>query len=473
MAHRWLIALISAAALTAGVAHAERTLREQLLAAPLSDQLGGATTRPVATKDAFTFVAGNASDQHKARFVRGNELFTATWDPTPGKNPNTQGLGPLFNAKSCFDCHIQNGRGTPPTKPHDVLDSSLVRISVPGADPNGGPNPVPIYGDQLQDKAIDGVPPEATPNVRWREVVKGKFADGTHYSLRKPTVTLTKPAYGTFPKDVMISFRVSNPVIGVGLLESVPESTLLALADETDADGDGISGRMNVVFDMATKTRKAGRFGWKANNASLRHQNATAALSDMGLSSEMLPIDLCRKEQVECMDAARKAKPAEGFELTPEHVEQLLVYMQLIAVPHQRNPQLPEVKRGEAVFRDIGCAACHMPTLITAADAAIPELANQTIHPFTDLLLHDMGEGLADHRPDNLASGTEWRTAPLWGLGLVQKVNGHSFLLHDGRARNVAEAILWHGGEAEAAKEKFRTSPKAARDDLLAFLGSL
>ncbi len=448
------------------------TLRDELLASPLTDQLGGATTRPVATKDAFTFVAGNASAEHKAQFVRGNELFTATWEPTPGKNPNTQGLGPLFNAKSCFDCHIQNGRGTPPAKPTDVLESSLVRFSVPGSDPNGGPAPIPVYGDQLQDKAIEGVPPEAIPQVRWTETT-GRYGDGTRYSLRTSHVTLTKPAYGAFPKDMLISFRVSNPVIGVGLLESIPESTLLALADENDSDGDGISGRMNVVFDMATKERKAGRFGWKANNASLRHQNATASLSDMGLSSEMLPIDLCRKEQVECVDAARKAKPADGFELSPEQVEQLLVYMQLIAVPQQRNAQLPEVKRGEAVFRDMGCAGCHMPTMTTAANAAIPELSNQTIHPFTDMLLHDMGDGLADGRPDNLASGSEWRTTPLWGLGLTEKVNGHSFLLHDGRARNISEAILWHSGEAENAKEKFRNAPKAVREDLLTFLGSL
>jgi CxxC motif-containing protein (DUF1111 family) len=468
-----LLGLVAGLVLAVGIAQAEPNLRHQLLAMPLTEKLGGDTTRPVATKDAFTFVAANASDQHKAQFVRGNELFTATWEPTPGKNTNTQGLGPLFNAKSCFDCHIQNGRGTPPAKPRDVLESSLVRFSVPGADPNGGPNPIPVYGDQLQDKGIEGVPPEAIPEVRWHDAVKGKFADGTRYSLRAPTVKLTNPAYGALPKDMLISFRVSNPVIGVGLLESIPESTLIALSDENDTDSDGISGRMNVVFDMATKERKAGRFGWKANNASLRHQNATASLSDMGLSSAMLPIDLCRKEQVECVEAARKAKPTDGFELTPDQVEQLLVYMQLIAVPQQRNTQLPEVKRGEAVFRDMGCAACHMPTLITAADAAIPELSNQTIHPFTDMLLHDMGEGLADHRPDNLASGSEWRTTPLWGLGLTEKVNGHTFLLHDGRARNVTEAILWHGGEAERAKEKFRTAPKTARDDLLAFLGSL
>jgi CxxC motif-containing protein (DUF1111 family) len=434
------------------------------LSIPLSDKLGGDTTRPVATKEAFTFVAGNATDAHKPRFSAGNTIFTRDWEAR-------QGLGPLFNATSCFDCHIENGRGAPPGQHGDALESSLVRVSTPGTDPNGGPAPVPIYGDQIQDKGIAGVPAEATARIAWREH-KGTYADGTVFSLREPVVTLTNASYGAVPDNVMVSFRVSNPVIGLGLLEAVPESTLAALSDPDDADHDGVSGRMNVVFDMATKTRKAGRFGWKANNASLAHQNATAALSDMGLSSEMLPVDLCRKEQKECVEAARKAKPAAGFELDETTAADLLLYMQLIAVPQQRNPQLAEVKRGETIFREMGCAACHMPTL-KSADAALPELAHQTFHPFTDLLLHDMGDGLADHRPDNLASGTEWRTTPLWGLGLTHKVNGHTQLLHDGRARNVAEAILWHGGEAEAAKENFRTAPKKVRDDLLAFLGSI
>ncbi|MBL8645507.1 MAG: thiol oxidoreductase [Rhodospirillaceae bacterium] len=447
-------------------------VRAELMALPLTPDLGGGTTRPVATNDAFTFIAGNAAEEHKPVFARGNAAFIAKWDPAPGPKPDFDGLGPLFNATGCIDCHVDNGRGKPPTGPEDNLASSLVRVSVPGLDPNGGPNPVPVYGDQIQPLGLEGVPPEARPEVRWSEH-SGRYADGTRYSLRKPRVTLASPAYGPFPKDTMTSLRMGNPVIGLGLLESVPESTLRALSDETDANGDGISGRMNIVFDMATKMRKVGRFGWKANNASLRHQNATAALSDMGLSSEMLPIDLCRKEQPEGVEAARKAKPAEGFDLNAEHAEELLVYMQLLAVPKQRNPQLPEVQRGETAFRALGCADCHMPTLQTGPDAALPELANQTFHPFTDLLLHDMGGGLADHRPDNLASGTEWRTAPLWGLGLTQKVNGHTFLLHDGRARNVAEAILWHGGEAERAKENFRTSPKAVREDVLAFLGSL
>lgn len=472
MLRRTLIFVTVGCILAGSMSLAAESLRAQLLAIPVTSKLGGDTTRPVATKDAFTFIAGNATEAHKPIFARGNAAFIAKWDPAPGGKPAFDGLGPLFNRTSCLDCHIDNGRGEPPAGPDVVLDSSLVRVSIPGFDPNGGPNPVPIYGDQIQDRGILDVPPEATPQITWSET-QHTYADGTPFSLRRPTITLANPGYGPFPENMMTSLRMSNPVIGLGLLEAIPESTLLALADVDDADNDGISGRPNIVFDLATKTKQVGRFGWKANMASLAHQNATAALSDMGVSSDMLPIDLCRKEQVACVKAARAAKPAEGVEMSAEVSADLLTYMRLVAVPQQRNPHLADVKRGEGVFRQMGCAACHIPTLITADNASLPEIASQTIHPFTDLLLHDMGEGLSDQRPDTLATGREWRTPPLWGLGLTQKVNAHTFLLHDGRARNIAEAILWHGGEAETAKENFRTAPKATRDDLLAFLNSL
>jgi CxxC motif-containing protein (DUF1111 family) len=226
-----------------------------------------------------------------------------------------------------------------------------------------------------------------------------------------------------------------------------------------------------MVWDAPAQAMKPGRFGWKANVASLDHQNAGAARGDMGITTPVFTADNCEPEQTAC--AANAAKYPPEIEMSGAFFERLRVYMQLIGVPKQRRAELPEVQRGENLFRQIGCAACHMPTLKTDASAALPELKDQTFHPFTDLLLHDMGEGLADGRPDFLASGREWRTAPLWGLGHTETVSGHTHFLHDGRARTVAEAILWHGGEAEAAKERFRALPKSARDDLLAFLDSL
>jgi CxxC motif-containing protein (DUF1111 family) len=266
----------------------------------------------------------------------------------------------------------------------------------------------------------------------------------------------------------MLSPRVAPSVIGLGLLESVPLSTLEALADPDDADGDGISGRVNWVTDHAGK-RAAGRFGWKANVATLREQAAGAAVGDIGITSSLFPAQNCPPEQATCVDARTDPGP----EMKPSFLDRMVLYVQTLAVPVARDLNDPVVHRGEHLFRDFGCASCHMPTLRTGPEAVQPELANQTFHPFTDLLIHDMGEGLADHRPDGSATGSEWRTPPLWGLGLIGKVNGHDRLLHDGRARGPAEAILWHGGEAEAAKEKFRTADKADRDALIAFLNAL
>ena len=469
-----LLAAVGALALSAALSAVAgpQTVREQLLAMPVTENLGGGTTRPVATVDAFTFVAGNADDDSKALFSFGNQMFTTHWAPSPGPQPTTDGLGPLFNRDSCFECHLENGRGSAPKGPWQRVDTGLVRISIPGADKNGAPNPVPIYGDQIQDRAIPGVPPEAKVEVNWTETT-GTFADGTPYALRKPKVTLTSPGYGPFPADMMMSFRVANPVIGSGLLEAVPDSTLDALADPDDANRDGISGRVNIVYDVPTRSMKHGRFGWKANAGSLAHQNAAAALGDMGLSTPNMPVDLCMPGQDACAAAAKANRPKEGMDMTAPFFQRLVVYMQLLAVPKQRGHDYPDVKRGEKAFRDLGCAECHMPTLQAGADGIRPELAGQTFHPFTDLLLHDMGDGLADGRPDYLASGSEWRTTPLWGIGLTKTVSGHTYFLHDGRARDLNEAILWHGGEGEAAKEKFRTAPAKLRKDLLAFLDSI
>ena len=460
------------AACAAGTAPGGGTLRARLMAMPTSDMLGGATTRPVATMDAFTFVAANAPESSKAMFAFGNQMFTTNWLPAPGPQPTTDGLGPLFNRDSCIECHLDNGRGAPPSGPAQRLETSLVRISIPGVDARGGPNPVPIYGDQIQDRAIDGVPAEARIQVSWTES-PGAFGDGTPFALRAPTVTLTAPGYGSLPPDLMTSFRVANPVIGGGLLDAVSDATLEQLADPDDMDGDGISGRVNRVWDVPSRTMRAGRFGWKSNAATLVHQNAAASLGDMGISTPPMPIDLCLPGQDACAAAARKARPVEGIEMSKPFFDRLTVYTQLLAVPKQRGRARPEVRRGEKTFRDLGCAQCHLPTLQAAPDYAAPEIAGQTFHPYSDLMLHDMGQGLADGRPDWTASGSEWRTPPLWGIGLTKTVSGHTYFLHDGRARNLSEAMLWHGGEGEAAKEKFRTASAKVRQDLLAFLESL
>ena len=323
------------------------------------------------------------------------------------------------------------------------MESMLVRLSVAG--PDGTAVPHPAYGDQLNEHAILGVPAEGHVVIDDDEVA-GTYGDGTPYSLAKPRYTFVDLAFGSLD-GAMVSPRVAPAMIGLGLLEAVPEATLVALADPDDADGDGISGRINRLDDGS-----AGRFGWKANVATLRRQAAGAALGDIGLTTSLLPDQNCPPAQVACAAALKDPQP----EMSDDFLDRLVTYASTLAVPAERDGGNPEVALGLEKFRDFGCAACHMPTLKTDSAAALPELRNQTFHPFTDLLLHDMGEGLADGRPDGSATGSEWRTPPLWGLGLVEKVNRHDRLLHDGRARGFAEAILWHGGEAEAAKEAFR-----------------
>ncbi len=400
----------------------EATLRARLIAEPISPQLGGDTTRVVSAANAFTFLAENAGPGRMRVFQFGNRLFNTNWVLAPGKTAH------------------------------------------------GGPAPHPAYGGQLSDRAIHGVKPEGRALIAYEEI-PGAYGDGAPFSLRKPTLSFVDLAYGSMD-GVLTSARVAPQVIGMGLLESVPEATLDGLADPDDLDGDGISGRINRVWSDSAGRVMPGRFGWKANAPSVLDQSVDAALGDIGLTTSIHPAQNCGAVQIDCR-AAFDQTLGEGPEISDAFVAKLVIYMQTLAVPRQRNEDDPDVRRGEAVFRASGCAACHVPTLKTIADAALPELANQVFHPFTDLLLHDMGPGLADGRPDFEASGSEWRTPPLWGLGLVRQINGHDFLLHDGRARGFAEAILWHDGEGAPAREAFRTAEKADRDALIAFLNSL
>ncbi len=447
-------------------------LRAQLLAMPLSPNLGGDGSVASYGPGAFRSINTNARNEFVAPFLFGQRLFDVVWEPTPGLQPTLEGLGPLFNRTACRECHEGNGRGQPPEYVGAETKSILVRISVEGADVHNGPKHVPNYGDQIQDRAVDGVAPEAKVVINYEEI-PGKFADGTPYSLRKPTVSLENLAYGELPPDTMMSARVSAPIIGLGLLQAVPVETLRALADPDDENGDGISGRVNMVWDAEAKKMAPGRFGWKANVPTVRHQSAGAALGDMGLTSPVFTENLCEAVQKDCQAAARKAA---AMGVQPEIIENLFdslaLYIQLLAVPKQRNATDPAVQRGETWFRSIGCSGCHMPTLITG-EGVMDALAEQQIHPFTDLLLHDMGEGLSDYRPDFEASGYEWRTQPLWGIGHTHDVSHFNLYLHDGRARSLSEAVLWHGGEAEGPREAFRNLPAEQRNDMLAFLGSL
>jgi CxxC motif-containing protein (DUF1111 family) len=267
----------------------------------------------------------------------------------------------------------------------------------------------------------------------------------------------------------LFSARIAPPVIGLGLLEAIPEADLLAHADPEDADGDGISGRANRVWDRRNDTTAMGRFGWKAGQPSLRQQNAEAFANDMGLTSHLVPTDSCSPAQHDCL-----AMPNGGdAEVSDSILDNVTFYTRNLAVPARRNVDDKQVLAGKSLFFQANCQGCHVAVFTTGAEAAEPELANQTIRPYTDLLLHDMGPGLADGRPEFLANGQEWRTPPLWGIGLTEAVNGHTQFLHDGRARNLMEAILWHEGEAAQSRDAVLAFDASQRAALLAFLNSL
>ena len=418
--------------------------------------------------DAFARSAPELTAEERRSFAVGNNFFNDNWVTAPASTDGRDGLGPVFNAQSCSSCHFKDGRGQPP-----VLDTNgkaelglLLRLSVPG--PDGKPMPDPVYGGQLQDKSINGVPAEGTILIATEEL-RGAFADGTVYVLLKPSYSIGDPAYGPPSGDLMISPRVAPPVFGVGLLEAIPEATILAVADPDDRNGDGISGRPNYVLDPRVGERALGRFGWKSNVATVEAQVAGAFRGDIGIGSTLVTGEECTRTQTACQAAPSGGSP----ELDDQKLARVVFYNRTLAVPARRNVADPLNRSGEELFTTTGCAACHSTEVQTAANSPISVLAGQVIRPYTDLLLHDMGEGLADNRPDAEATGTEWRTAPLWGIGLTRTVNRHTRFLHDGRARSLEEAILWHGGEAAGAQQGYIRLSADDRRKVLAFLESL
>ncbi len=434
----------------------------------VSDALsGGAATVYATTRQAFEQPLPHLTPDQETQFFVGNSFFNRNWVSAPSSTTARDGLGPLFNARSCSACHLHDGRGRPPEPAEDIL-SMLVRLSIPGREAQRGVVPEPTYGDQLNGLAVHGVPPEGRVLVTYEEI-PGTYGDGEPYSLRKPTYTLADLKYGPMHPDTLLSPRVAPAMIGLGLLEAVPAEALLGLADPDDTDGDGISGRPNRVWDKVWRQTVLGRFGWKANQPNVAQQVAGAFLGDIGITSPLFPDENCPPAALECREALNGGTP----ELSNKLFGHVVFYSRTLAVPARRDLQQSDVRRGRQLFNEAQCGACHTPTLRTGEVPGLPDLSRQVIHPYTDLLLHDMGAPLADGRPDFEATGSEWRTPPLWGIGLVETVNRHTYFLHDGRARNLAEAILWHGGEADASKAYFRRLPRADREALLQFLRSL
>ncbi len=406
---------------------------------PGEAQPGGAATLSARELSALQQPVANLALASRSAFFLGQGNFNIAWEPAPFPRMDRDGLGPLFNAVSCRACHLDNARRADG-------EALLLRLSSATGGPAAG------LGSQLQPFAIAGVPREGELQ-RVEGFESGEYADGSAYVLRRLRFGVAKR------EGLQVSPRATPALVGMGLLEAVGEETLLQRADPDDVDGDGVSGRPNRVAGVL------GRFGAKAGAATVRDQTANALAGDMGLTTSRLPAAPCEPEQSECLAAPSGGEP----EVDDGTLDSLAAYVRLLGVPAREDAQARATLAGKALFAALGCAACHRPSMRTRADAASPELRSQLIWPYSDLLLHDLGEGLADGRAEHEASGTEWRTAPLWGLG----VQGARPLLHDGRARSVPEAILWHGGEADAARTRFLALPAADRLELERFVLSL
>lgn len=445
-----LLGLIPAAALTAVLAPAPP---------------GGDLTVAADPATAYSLPAPGLDAAQAELFANGREEFHQHWVVLPvigGK----WGRGPTSNAEECIGCHVGNGRGRPPEHADESPVSMTVHLSIPGEDEHGGPLPHPAYGHQLQSQGELGkVPPEGEASIAWIEHEE-LLGDGTRVYLRRPRLDFRQLRFG--PLDgALTSIRVAQPLIGMGLLDAVPESLLLEIARSQQALG--FNGRPNYVWDVERQAMAPGRFGWKATQPTLRQQVAVAYLADMGVTTLLYPVENCPTIQVAC----RKRPGGTVPEQSPRAFDEIVIYLQALGVPARRGAQDPHVLRGEQLFVEAQCSVCHVPELRAGDYPGFARIAGQAFRPYTDLLLHDMGEELADGRPDFRAGGRDWRTAPLWGLGLSKSVNGNAMLLHDGRARTLAEAILWHGGEARGAREAFRNMPRADREALFAFLESI
>ncbi len=445
-------------------------------------QGGAGTSLRKPSRDSFSHSSTNITFEDEQNFKLGNALFRKLWVSSPSSTQASDGLGPLFNARACQTCHIKDGRGHPP-EGDTVSTSMFLRL---GKTPSSERERLaletfvklkiadPVYGGQLQDLAVPGLKGEGQMHISYDEITK-TFADGDTISLRKPSYKAVDLNYGPLDPNTIIAPRVTPQMIGLGLLEAIHESDIYANADPNDKDNDGISGKVAIASKQDGKAT-IGRFGWKASNPSIRQQTADAFAGDIGISSPAASSNYgdCTKRQIECLAIPHGEQTRLGVGEAPEDVLALVAfYSQNLAVPQRRGVQDPDILDGKKLFYQLGCATCHRPKYVTSRNAINKAQQFQLIWPYTDMLLHDMGDGLADGLNVGIANGGEWRTPPLWGIGLTETVSDHTFFLHDGRARNLTEAIVWHGGEAEKAKNGFMQLKITERANLIKFLESL
>nr|WP_284378845.1 di-heme oxidoredictase family protein [Amylibacter marinus] len=471
---------------------ADESARIAAVTAPTSDfsapekfesNPAGAASVPVRkNSDAFSDPSANISFADQLNFRLGNALFRKLWVSSPSSTLASDGLGPLYNARSCQRCHLKDGRGHPPANNDDRAVSLVLALARPDPHPDTSDItgylatlPDPTYGAQFQDLAAPGHAAEGRFEITTTDYPI-TFADGTEITLQRPEYHLHDLAYGPMHPQTIAAPRIAPQMIGLGLLEAIDPTDIIAHADPDDADGDGISGRANMVYSGALGQTALGRFGLKATSASVLDQSAAAFSNDIGISSPLHPAGHgdCTPNQPACRAAPNGNTPThDNAEISAEALRLVTFYARNLGVPKRRRVDAPEVLQGKQIFYDSGCIACHRPKFVTQRLTHLPEQSFQLIWPYTDMLLHDMGPDLADGVSAARATGREWRTPPLWGIGLTQQVSGHTRFLHDGRARNLLEAILWHGGEAETAKQQVLRLSKPQRDALIAFIESL
>ena len=418
---------------------------------------------------AFSHPRPDLDERERASFFVGNSYFNQNWIFAPASVDTRDGLGPLFHARSCSGCHFRDGRAQPPTETQAHL-GLLFRLSdsAQPRGPHGEASEVAIYGGQLQDHGAPGHQAEATTQISY-SIESGSYDDGESYELHRPKIIFSNWSMGAPPETLLVSPRIAGQMIGLGLLAEISEQWLNRIADPDDLNHDGISGKINQVWDVAKQALTIGRFGWKAEQPSVKQQTAGAFNGDLGLTTSIFPNDNHSEVQVEGRPWASGGDP----EVPDAILDSVAFYASSLAVPAARNANDPRFAAGSTIFDTLGCDACHQRNIEIEHKVAPSGSKTLSISPYTDLLLHDLGEGLSDARPSYLAQGSEWRTPPLWGLGLVPKVNGHLRLLHDGRADGFAQAIIWHNGEAAPAKMRFLALSKSERDALLFFLESI
>jgi len=440
---------------------------------------GGETTNITNNKNSFSLEAKNLPEHLRVDFLVGDALFERIWEDSKfTSNIARDGLGPFFSSQSCEGCHINDGRGHLPEETYMDMDSISIVIHL-GKDKNdldtGSKNiPDGNYGSQISEFAVEGVLKEADINFKYDYSI-GAFNNGMIYELRKPKISLSNLNYGNIDKDTEFSARVAQPLIGLGLIESIDIEDIMKNEDEFDLDNDGISGKANKVWDDVNQKEELGRFGWKASQPSIYQQVADALFNDMGLSNPLYtnPSN-CGESQIDCLNAINgNSIEHDNLEVSNQQLELITFYSQQLGVPARRDIDDEDVIAGKKLFFELSCNSCHMEKFKTGSHSDHKNLKHQVIYPYSDFLLHDMGDGLSDDIPEYLASGNEWRTTPLWGLGLTETVSGRETYLHDGRARNLTEAILWHGGEANSAREQFKKLNNIQINQLLRFLNSL